>query len=290
VITPTTGSAQGNPAAVTDTATGAVYVAWFQAFEKQAYWVEQILPSQGAPVEAPSSATHITPFENNQPDEPVALAARIGGGVYMAYCVANSREPCDHIDLWKVGSSRVMIVPGSRHVTGARLALAADTLGNMSVAWFSSAHGINVIHSVRTNPAVTAWGVVRSTSLPAHTSDVYNLQAEGSSARLDLLVTELLSTPGLPIGLFQTQILPGLSLKANRASFSSQKSKRVTFTVTDAGQPIRGAVVRCLGKKGSSNSAGKVKLKFRKGEPRGSHRCTVVHADYAVGTLKIKVT
>jgi hypothetical protein len=288
-ITPTAGSAQSNPAAVTDSTTGAVYVAWFQSFEKQAYWVEQILPTQGAPMEAPSSATNITPFENNQPDDPVALAARIGGGVYMAYCVANSREPCDHIDLWKVGSSRVMVVPGSRHVTGARVALAADTLGNMSVAWFDSAHGVNVIHSVRTNPAVTAWGVVRSTSLPSHTSEVDNLQAEGSSARLDLLVTDLLSTPGLPIGLFHTQVLPGLSQKANPAAFSSQKPKSVTFTVTDAGQPIRGAVVRCLGKRGSTNRAGKVKLKFRKGEPRGGHRCTAVHADYAVGTLAIKV-
>ena len=60
--------------------------------------------------------------------------------------------------------------------------------------------------------------------------------------------------------------------------------------MTDAGQPIRGAVVRCLGKKGSTDGTGKVKLKFRRGAPRGKHGCTVVHADYAVGTLTIKVT
>jgi hypothetical protein len=287
-IPPTTGSSQSNPAAVTDTATGAVYVASYEAFVNQGYYVAQILPTQGPGIEAPSSGT--TAAENNQPLEPVALAARIGGGVYMAYCVANSREPCTHIDLWKVGSSKVMVVPGSQHVSAARVALAADTLGNMSVAWFNSKNGVNVIHSIRTNPAVTAWGVVRSTSLPAHTSSVDDLQAEGSSARLDLLVTDSLTTPGSPIGLFQTQVLPGLSLTANPASFGHQQSKNVAFTVTDAGQPIRGAVVQCLGKRGSTNGAGKVNLKFRKGTAAGKHRCTAVHADYAVGTFTIKVT
>lgn len=287
-IPPTPGSAQSNPAAVTDPTTGAVYVASYEAFARQGYYVAQILPTQGPAIQAPSSAG--TALKNNQPLEPVALAARIGGGVYMAYCVATSREPCDHIDLWKVGSPKPMVVPASRHVNAARVALAADTLGNMSVAWFNSTNGVNVIHSVRTNPSVTAWGVVRSTSLPAHTSTVDDLQAEGSSARLDLLITDSLSTPGFPVGLFQTQILPGLSLKANRSSLSHQKSKRVAFTVTDAGQPIRGAVVRCLGKRGRTNRAGKVKLKFRKGAPRGKHRCTAVHAGYAVGTLTIDVT
>jgi hypothetical protein len=287
-IPPVTGSAQSNPAAVTDTSTGAIYVASYEAFVKQGYYVTQILPTQGPAIEAPSSGA--TAAQNNQPLEPVALAARIGGGVYMAYCVASSKEPCDHIDLWKVGSSKVMVVPGSRHVHAARVALAGDTLGNMSVAWSDSTNGVNVIHSVRTNPAVTAWGAIRSSSPPAHTSTVVDLQAEGSSARLDLLVTDELDTPGAPIGLFQTQVLPGLSLKASSASFSHQKSKKVTFTVTDAGQPIRGAVVRCLGKKGSTNGAGKVKLKFRKGAPKGKLRCTAVHADYAVATLKIKVT
>jgi hypothetical protein len=286
-IPPTTGSAQSNPAAVTDTSTGAVYAASYEAFVKQGYYVAQILPTQGPGIEAPSSGT--TAAQNNQPLEPVALAARIGGGVFMAYCVASSKEPCDHIDLWKVGSSKVMVVPGSRHVHAARVALGADTLGNMSVAWSDSTNGVNVIHSVRTNPAVTAWGVVRTTSPPAHTSAVVDLQAEGSSARLDLLVTDELDTAGAPIGLLQTQVLPGLSLKASSAGFSHRKSKKVTFTVTDAGQPIRGAVVRCLGKKGSTNGAGKVKLKFRKGSAKGKQRCTAVHADYAVGTVTIKV-
>ena len=287
-VTPTTGSAPSNPAAATDAASGGVYVAWYQSFVRQAFWVERILPAQGPPIAAPNSAAHITPFESNQPEEPVALAARLGGGVYMAYCVASSSEPCAHIDLWKVGTAKVMVVPASQHVAGARVAIAADTLGNMSVAWFNSTN--NVIHEVRTNPAVTAWGTVRTIPAPAHTFGFDNLQAEGTTARVDLLATDMLSTPGSPIGLFQTQVLTGLSVTANPASFSHTKSKKLTFTVTDAGQPISGAIVSCLGKSGSTHSAGTVKLKFPKGEPTGKHRCIARHVDYAVGTVTIKVT
>jgi hypothetical protein len=289
-ITPTAGSSQGNPWATTDTKTGAVYVAWFQASVKQAYWVERIVPTQGPPMEAPDSATHITPFENNQPEEPVALAARPGGGVYMAYCVADSTEPCAHVDLWKVGSSKPMVVPGSQHVKGAWVALAGDTLGNMSVAWFNDANNTNVIRSVRTNIAVTRWGAVRSTPAPPNTFGFDDLQAEGSSARLDLLIADQLGTPGFPVGLFQTQVLPGLTFTATPTSFSHKKAKTVTFTVTDAGQPIHSAFVSCLGKHGSTNAAGKGELKFKKGAAKGDHRCTASHVDYAAATLTIKVS
>ncbi len=280
------GNTPSNPAIVTDTRTGAVWVATYQAFKKQGYWVDQLLPSQGPAIEAPGSAASAA--HNNQPLEPVALAARIGGGVYMAYCVADSAEPCAHIDMWKVGSSRVMVVPGSQHVNNARVAIAADTLGNMSVAWYDSTK--NLIHSVRTNPAVTRWGVVRTTAPPAHTSALNDLQAQGSSARLDLLAVVIPTTAGAPLGLYQTQVLPGLSLTAKPLSFSHKKSGRITFTVTDAGQPISAAFVFCLGKHGTTNSAGKVTLKFRKGAPKGKHQCTASHVDYAVGTVAIKVT
>lgn len=208
----------------------------------------------------------------------------------MAYCVASSTQPCAHIDLWRVGSPKVMVVPGSRNVIGARVAIAGDTLGNISVAWFNGANGKTLIHSVRTNPAVTAWGSVRTTVAPRHTASVNDLQAEGSSARLDLLAVVEPSTAGTPFELFQTQVLPGLTLTAKPASLSHKRSKKVTLTVSDAGQPIRGAFVSCLGKHGTTNSAGRVKLKVRKGQPLGKHRCTAAHVDYAVGTVTIKIT
>ena len=77
------GGAPVGPAIVTDKKNDSVWVAWWQNFHKIGYWVQQILPTVGSPKEAPGSSD-ASPKQNNQPNEPVALAARPGGGVYMA--------------------------------------------------------------------------------------------------------------------------------------------------------------------------------------------------------------
>jgi hypothetical protein len=279
-----TGNSPSNPAIVT-ASDGSVWVATFQAFTKEGYFVTRILPTPGGPLtEAPGSAS--TAAHNNQPLEPVALAARTGGGVYMAFCVANNSQPCIHIDLWKVGTAKPKVVPGSRNTNNARVALAAAPKGRLALAWYDLTK--NVIHSVRTNTSATSFGVVRTIKPPAHTSAVNDIQVQGSSGRLDVLITDLLSTG--PIELFHTQILPGLSLKAAPKTFSHKKAATVTFTVGDAGQPVAGAKVSCLGKKGTTSTAGKVKLHFGKGTAVGKHVCTASKAGYAAGKTKLKVT
>jgi hypothetical protein len=278
------GNDASNPAIVTDSHDGSVWVATFQAFAKLGYWVARILPIPGADIEAPGSAA--SGGNNNQPDEPVALAARAGGGVYMAYCSAGSTQPCAHIDLWKVGAGKPKVVPGSASTTGARVALAAGAQGRLSVIWYDEKK--NVIHAVRTNTSATAFGVVRTIKPPAKTSALTSIRAEGSSGRLDVAIVDELSTG--PIELFHTQILAGLSLKANPSKFSHKKSQKVTFTVTDAGQAVAGAKVSCLGKHGQTATSGKVKLAFPKGEAKGKHVCKATKSGYNDGKTTIKVT
>jgi hypothetical protein len=285
-ITPTVGSFQSNPAIVTDRASGAVWVAWYQSGARQGYWVQQILPSQGAPVQAPGSAG--TPGHNNQPLEPVAIAARVGGGIYMAFCAATSRQPCGHMDLWQVGSPRARVVPRSQNTTGARVALTAGPSGRLWVAWYDER--TNAIHAVDTNTTATAFGAVRTTKVPSHTSGFTDIQTQGSSGRLDVLIVDQLSTAGLPIGIFQTQILAGLSLSAKPGKFSHKKPRQVTFTVTDAGQPVAEASVSCLGKRGKTTATGKIKLKFHKGARTGEHVCVATKAGYSLGKATIRVT
>jgi hypothetical protein len=286
-IAQTTGAAASNPAIVTDPATGAVWAAWFQSFAKQGYWVDQILPSEGAPIEAPGSAS--TPGKNNQPLQPVALVARPArGGVYMAYCSATASQPCAHIDLWKVGSSTAKKVPGSANSTGTRLALAAGNEGRLSVVWYDE--GKNLIHAVRTNTAVSKFGALRTIKPPPKTSQVLGIAGDGTYGRLDIVVSDRLSTSNFPVALFQTQSLTGLSLKAKPSKFSHKKAKAVTFTVTDAGDPVAGATVSCLGKKQKSSTAGKSKLKFPKGSAVGKHVCNATKLLYNNAKLTIKVT
>jgi hypothetical protein len=280
------GSIPGNPALVTDAASGAVWAGWFQSFPHPGYWAEQLLPSEGPPEVAPGSASSLS--QNNQPLQRVALLARPGGGEYMAYCVATSSEQCSHIDLWKVGSSRAKVVPGSAHNMGTRLALAAGTAGRISVVWYDAK--TNVIHAVRTNTSVTAFGVVRTIKPPPRTAYVYGVAADGTFGRLDVVVARIASTAGPPPELFQTQSLAGLSLTAQPIKFTHTKATKVTFAVTDAGQPVAGATVSCLGKRAKTPASGKVKIKFHKGAAAGKHICNATKALYNIAKITVRVT
>jgi hypothetical protein len=282
------GNTPNNPSTVT-ASDGSVWVATFQAFQKEGYFVTRILPTAGPLMEAPDSKS--TAAKNNQPLEPVALAARPGGGVYMAYCVANSSQPCVHIDLWKVGAPKPMAVPGSAHVTNGRVSLTATPEGRLWVTWYDGAK--NVFHSVRTNTAGTSFGAMTTIKPPPHNtaSNVYDLQTDGSSGRLDIVINAQIQIgTTFPDDLFHTQILPGLSLHATPRVFSHKKAAIVTFTVADAGQPVAGAKVSCPSKTGTTTSAGRVKLHFKKGTPAGFHVCTATKPGYnpAKVTLKVK--
>jgi hypothetical protein len=243
-------------------------------------------PSQPPGSEAPGSGA--TALKNNQPLEPVALTARVGGGVFMAYCTTSSSQQCAHVDLWKVGSSKPKVVPGSRNVSGARVALAASSNGRLWIAWYDG--GKNVVHAVRTNTTGTSFGAVRTIKPPAHTNFLNSIQAQGSSGRLDVIANDGLATSGNPIGLFHTQVLPGMSLKAQPSKFSHTKATAVTFTVTDAGQAVAGANVSCIGKKGKTGQTGKVKITYPKGAATGKHVCTASKSGYNPGKATIRVT
>lgn len=286
-----TGNVPNNPAIVT-ASDGSIWVATFQAFAKMGYFVARILPTAGPLMEAPDSKASAA--KNNQPLEPVALAARVGGGVYMAYCVANSSQPCVHIDLWKVGAAKPMVVPGSKNTTYARVALSATPQGRLAVAWVNSPNGDqakDVIHVVRTNMTGTAFGAVQTIRLPAHTVGVTDVQAQASSGRVDVIINAQLQLgTNYPYDLFQTQFLPGLSLKASPKTFSHKKAAIVTLTVTDAGQPLAGANVTCVNKKGVTGSTGQVKLHFAKGTAKGKHVCSAGKSGYHGGKVVIKVT
>jgi hypothetical protein len=261
---------------------GAIWVAWFD----ESYFARQILPSPAARLKAPRSGTTNGP--DNEPRQQVAFAARPGGGLYLAYCSPAPNKPCAHIDLWRVGSSRAMVVPGSATGNAGRVVLAAAPAGRMWVSWFD--FGTNTVHAVRTNKAATRFGVRRSVGQPPKTFIFDGLQAEGSSGRLDVLANVLLNAKNNPIEFWHTQILAGLSLTAQPGRFSHRARATVTFTVTDAGDAVQGAKVSCLGKHATTDSHGHAKLKFAAGSPVGTHVCTATMTAYLVGKTTIKVT
>ena len=59
---------------------------------------------------------------------------------------------------------------------------------------------------------------------------------------------------------YHTRVLPGLTLKSSRLRIPGDKTTSVTFTVLDAGQPVKGARVRAAGESDTTNASGKVTL------------------------------
>ena len=285
VVTAQSAFGRGNEALATDK-NGSVWLAWFRWTDTatEGLWVEQILPSQGSPQKVPNSG--VGPADS-APRQQVAFVARKGGGLFVAYCVPTSAKRCSQIDLWRVGSAKPKVVPDSKSGTPDVVAAASGPQGRISVAWFDFAK--NVIHAERTNTTGTAFGPLRTAKAPPKTFIFNHLEAEGSSGRLDLVANILSTVAGNPIQLWHTQILPGLSLKASPHMFS-HTGATVTFTVTDAGQPLANAGVSCLGHRGKTNANGKVTIHFPSGTPRGNAVATASKGGYNSAKITVKVT
>jgi hypothetical protein len=200
-----TGGVVVGPTLVRDNS-GHVWAGWFDSsFDaKQGYYGVQVLPSVGAKHKAPGSGGKT--LANNQPLESVALTARTGGGVYLAYCVPSRTVECTHVALWKVGSARAKVVPGSATGHASHVAIAAGPSGHLSIGWYDS--GSNKIKEVRTNGAVSAFGKVRTISAPPSTIVFYGLELQGSTGPLDLVALALQNKSGAQPTYWAAQIKP----------------------------------------------------------------------------------
>jgi hypothetical protein len=87
---------------------------------------------------------------------------------------------------------------------------------------------------------------------------VYALDASATGGALDVLALFGIGTaPGGST--YVTRVRPGLTLSWRRAK------GRVTFTVLDAGDPVRGARVKLGSRSGRSDAKGRVALAFKAG-------------------------
>lgn len=252
-----------------------VWVGWYangSTEETIGTFVRRIAPTLGPILKAPGSSVDTSAV----PTERVALAARVGGGVYAAYC--SGYPTCANIRLWKVGASRAMAVPGSRYA--ARIALAAAPSGRL---WLSWGNNIPTVKALRTNRAATRLGATRDVGVPRGHNAIYALAMEGSTGRGDVVIN-------VGDGFWHTQVLAGLSLKAAPTSWRHGTRKRVTFTVTDAGEKVRGALVRVGSRRCTTTARGTCQITFPTSVRAGRPVARATKAGYAPGTRQLRVT
>ena len=136
--------------------------------------------------------------------------------------------------------------------------LAADSKGRIWAVWSDGTFGETHVLAARSNPRgdrVRRAG--RRGRGPGRALDLFRRRVARPTSALDILA--LFGTGNESGGAtYHARVQPGLTLKARKSG------GRVTFTVTDAGDPVRGARVKA-GRSGRTDSKGRVTLPLRKG-------------------------
>lgn len=252
-----------------------VWMSWYANGDTAAtngLFVRQILPVLGPIMKAPQSSDG----HDSLPTGRTALVARTGGGVYAAYCTGYPY--CTSIGLWKVGTSTVVKVPATKYADD--IAVSAGPSGRLWLAWSDN---IPTVHAVRTNAAATKIGSIQAVGRPPKKDSVYSLAIDGTTGRGDVVIN-------VGDAFWHTQVAPGLSVGANPSTFKHGSKKKVTFTVTDAGDALSGVKVKVGSKSCTTSGSGRCAITFPKSTKAGSLVAKATKAGYAVGSKRIKVS
>ena len=278
------------PGIAVDRASGQMVAAWYSnGTGHTGIYADGVNQSTGGPTSAavlmPGTSDILAgPYSGRTP-----IAARAGGGLYVAY--SNGYPSHRQLLLWRVGAGASTVLEHSSTEVNS-VGVAADPSGRLWVFWSTTPSDTDtpIVFARRSNPSVTAWGATVAVKPPAGASTSWNLVGDGQAGRLDLLGSFSLGSSSTA-ATWATQVLPGLTLSSSRSRLpiGGKHATKVTFTVTDAGQPVTGALVQAAGAHGSTNAKGKVTLKLGPFKHKKSLTARAADNGYVRATLKLTV-
>ena len=175
--------------------------------------------------------------------------------------------------MWRVGASAATLL--ARTDANSQVTLAADAKGRVWAVWSDGTFGETHVLAARSNREATEFGAPVDAGAVRGAHSTYSVDASATASALDILA--LFGTGTASGGATYTaRIKPGLTLRARK------RSGRVRFTVTDAGDPVRGATVRAAGGSGRTDRQGRVTLRLRRGT------ATASAPGYARATLRVR--
>ncbi|MEZ5117637.1 MAG: hypothetical protein R2737_15355 [Candidatus Nanopelagicales bacterium] len=265
-------------AAARDTVTGQVFGGWYSnADVTRGVYVAQVAPSAGDPVLAPFSRASGT--NSLDPGQRLAMVARNGGGVYVVYRVGYPST--SYLALWKVGTTRVLRVPGSRNAEFPSVSTGPG--GRLWVSWVDRT-GTDTVKAVRTNTSATRFGAVVGLRGPRLTDPIWHQVGDGAAGPLDVVVT---ASRGQAINVYHSQLRPGLTVTVKPVKVPKRKS--FVVSVTDAGSAVAGAKVKVFGKTFTTNAKGLVGLSVPFSAKKGANPITVTKSGYAGAKASVRV-
>jgi len=89
--------------------------------------------------------------------------------------------------------------------------------------------------------------------------------------------------------MWHTQVLAGLTVKASPASWRHHTRQKVTFTVSDAHDPVKGAKVAVGSSHCTTGNHGTCTITFAPSYSQGKHTARASKSGYAPATAGLKV-
>ena len=212
------------------------------------------------------------------------LVSRPNGSFYIAY--ATGYPALNRIRLWRVGSNgstTVGVVPTASGEPSATVAAAPD--GRLWVIWKQEINGHPHVFAVRSNKAATRFGAVVDAGAPPGAFSGYRVDGSAIVSALDLFGSFSIG-PTPSVATWYRRELPGLSLTAAPRKLHRGHGTTVSFQVTDAADPVRGARVSAAGHSGTTNSNGKVTIELT---AQHTLKATATHGGYVAGSARIRV-
>jgi hypothetical protein len=241
----------GNDSNLASDASGTTMLAWFSD-NPPGIFVQPVGPG-GAPgggaLQMPGTNVMVGGPELSR--TPIVARPK-SGGFYVARGVGYPTS--DQVRVWKVGTGSTILLDKTRN--SAETAISADAKGRLWVAWSDSEFGDQHVLVARSNLSATQFGAAVDASAVKNAHSLYTLDISGTSSAADVFGV-FGTQDDSSASTFVTRVLPGLSLAAKRAK------DKVTFTVTDAGDPVKGATVKAGGKSGKTDSKGRVVLTLK---------------------------
>ena len=218
--------------------------------------------------------------ESVNPSQKVAVAGRVGGGVWAAY--ASGYPSPQRLVLWNVVTGRTLSLrrPGG----GIQyVGLSPAPGGRLWVWWVEGSR----VYATRTNPAVTAFGAVRALAAPGGSSPT-RTAGDGVLGPLDVVINSI------PTGT-DSQILTARILEAlhgHRLPGGAPEHRPPTRGHRDregCGLPVAGATVRLGSATAVTGRGGRARLVVPKTTPAGVRRIVARAPGYAAGAARLRL-
>jgi hypothetical protein len=244
-----------NPGLASDAA-GRAMMAWFSSGAGRLGVIAQAVGADGSPAGAAMTMPGSQVMQGGSSLSKTPIVARAsGGGFYVAYALGY--PTAKRVRVWRVGASTAKLI--ARTDANSQVTLAADPKGRIWAVWSDGTFGETHVLAARSNPEATRFGAHVNAGAVRGAHSTYSVDASATSRALDILA--LFGTGNQSGGAtYVKRIKPGLTLKARK------RAGHVTFTVTDAGDPVRGATVRLAGRSGRTDGRGRVTLDLRTGK------------------------